>query len=52
MLNLSNPKSVSLDFKYPPELKNMNPEMVKEQINQALSARGIALNPSDVTKPI
>mgnify|MGYP001643050240 CR=1 FL=1 len=45
-------KPISFDFKYSPELKNMNPEMVKEQINQALSARGIALNPSDVTKPV
>mgnify|MGYP001689536571 CR=1 FL=1 len=45
-------KPISFDFKHSPELKDMNPEMVKEQINQALSARGIALNPSDVTKPV
>lgn len=45
-------KPMSFDFKYSPGLKDMNPEMIKEQINQALSARGIALNPSDVTRPI
>lgn len=45
-------KPMSFDFKHSPGLKDMNPEIVKEQINQALSARGIALNPSDVTKPV
>ena len=52
MLNLANTKPKSLDFNYTPNIGNMDPNVVKEQLNQALSARGISLNPQDLTKPI
>lgn len=52
MLNLNNAKPRSLDFNYTPNIGNMDPNVVKEQLNQALSARGISLNPQDLTKPI